>query len=307
MDDMTRKGSVVAVSVSPEKGGPKSNVSSANVIKGEGLEDDAHAGTENRHVSILCMDSMQRARANGYSVFSGDFAENLTIDTLVHTDFEVNDLLQIDDVLLRVSQLGKKCHSGCAIFKKIGDCVMPREGIFAVVLRGGTIKEGSHATLCKSLGTAIVVVSDSTAAGIREDTSGPALEEMLPSIPARLIEKTAVPDDVGQVTSVLEKLTERQDIQLILTTGGTGLGPRDVTPESTRMVLQKELPGIPEAMRALGMKKTKRAILSRGTAGSANGSLIVNLPGSRKGATESLEAVSNVLHHACCMIAGAGH
>ncbi len=157
------------------------------------------------------------------------------------------------------------------------------------------------------LGTAIVTVSDSTAAGNREDKSGDAIESMLPEIPASLVIRIVVPDEEDQICEALKTLCARDDIHLILTTGGTGVGPRDVTPEATRRLLEKELPGIAETIRAHGIQKARTAMLSRATAGIAENTVIVNLPGSEKGARESLEAVIDVLHHAFEMAAGGGH
>lgn len=157
------------------------------------------------------------------------------------------------------------------------------------------------------LGAAIITVSDSTAAGEREDKSGDALQAMLAAIPARLEERVVVPDEEGEIYEKLKSLCARSDIQLVLTTGGTGPGPRDVTPEATKRAIERELPGIPEAMRAAGLEKTRTAMLSRAVAGIAQNTIIVNLPGSEKGATESLEAVIDVLHHAAEMVQGKGH
>ncbi len=157
------------------------------------------------------------------------------------------------------------------------------------------------------LGAAIITVSDSTAAGEREDKSGDALQAMLAAIPARLEERVVVPDEEDEIYEKLKSLCARSDIQLVLTTGGTGPGLRDVTPEATKRAIERELPGIPEAMRAAGLKKTRTAMLSRAVAGIAQNTIIVNLPGSEKGATESLEAVIDVLHHAVEMVQGKGH
>lgn len=159
----------------------------------------------------------------------------------------------------------------------------------------------------KVLGTAVVTVSDSTFAGNREDKSGNAIESMLPGIPACLVTRIVVPDEEDRIYEELKTLCARDDIRLILTTGGTGIGPRDVTPEATRKVLEKELPGIAETIRACGIQKVRTAMLSRAVAGVAGNTVIVNLPGSEKGARESLEAVIDVLHHAVEMAAGGGH
>lgn len=159
----------------------------------------------------------------------------------------------------------------------------------------------------KVLGAAIVTISDSTASGKREDKSGNAIEAMLAGIPARLSTRIVVPDEEDRIYEELKTLCTRDDIHIILTTGGTGIGPRDVTPEATRRVLERELPGISEAIRAHGIQKARTAMLSRAVAGVTGNTVLVNLPGSEKGARESLEAVIDVLHHAVDMAAGGGH
>ncbi len=305
---LCKTGKIIAVSVSAEKGVSKSNVETARLIVGEGLEGDAHAGTADRHISILCMKSMDSARAKGIEVSPGDFAENLTVDGLSHTDFEPGDVLRIGPTALaRVTQIGKKCHSGCAIFKRVGDCVMPKEGIFAEVTQDGDAAPGNAIEIRKALGAAVVTVSDSTAAGKREDKSGNAIEAMLPGIPARLTTRVVVPDERDRIYKELKGLCARDDTHLIFTTGGTGAGPRDVTPEATRKALERELPGIAETIRAYGIQRARTAMLSRAVAGVAGNTIIVNLPGSEKGARESLEAVIDVLHHAADMALGGGH
>ncbi|MCK5557704.1 MAG: MogA/MoaB family molybdenum cofactor biosynthesis protein [Candidatus Hydrogenedentes bacterium] len=157
------------------------------------------------------------------------------------------------------------------------------------------------------LGAAIVTISDSTAAGKREDKSGDAIEAMLSEIPARLVTRIVVPDEEDRIYEELKNLCTRDDVHLVLTTGGTGVGPRDVTVEATRRVLEKELPGIAEAIRAYGIQRARTAMLSRAVAGVAGDTVLVNLPGSEKGASESLRAVIDVLHHAVDMAAGGGH
>lgn len=136
------QGKVVAVSISELKGVPKENVSSRLLIKDMGLEGDAHAGFAHRQISLLGIDSIEKMRAGGATVKPGDFAENLTIEGLVLYEIPVGTELRIGDARLRVSQIGKECHHGCAIRQTVGDCVMPREGIFAVVERGGIVKVG---------------------------------------------------------------------------------------------------------------------------------------------------------------------
>lgn len=140
---------IVAISISTKKGTKKTNVPQAKIIKDFGLEGDAHAGPSSskghRQVSFLALESINKMKAKGLTVGPGDFAENLTIEGLDLASLPLGAQLQIGSrVLLEVSQLGKECHTPCAIFYAAGDCVMPKEGIFAKVLRGGTVKVGDR-------------------------------------------------------------------------------------------------------------------------------------------------------------------
>lgn len=150
----------------------------------------------------------------------------------------------------------------------------------------------------------ILTVSDKGAAGTREDTSGPALRELLGQAGFAVRDYAIVPDKREIIAATLARWVDTAGIDLVVTTGGTGLSPRDVTPEATRSVLDKEIPGIAEAMRAASLAKTPHAMLSRGIAGIRGQSLIINLPGSRKAATENIEAVLVALPHALEKIQG---
>lgn len=148
----------------------------------------------------------------------------------------------------------------------------------------------------------VVTISDGVAVGARVDQSGPAVAGLLRDAGFDAPEPEVVPDEREQIAGLLRTLCSESE--LVVTTGGTGLGPRDVTPEATREVIDYEVPGLAEMMRAAGIQKTPMASLSRSLAGVRGRSLIINLPGSLKGATESLEAVIPVLDHACHLLQG---
>lgn len=135
-------GEIIAVNISEAKGTRKKNVHTARVIEDFGLENDAHAGKWHRQVSLLSYEKIEEFREKGAPVNNGAFGENLTVSGYDLKTLPVGTKLQCNDVLLEVTQIGKQCHSGCEIYKLMGDCIMPREGIFARVLKGGTISEG---------------------------------------------------------------------------------------------------------------------------------------------------------------------
>ncbi len=154
---------------------------------------------------------------------------------------------------------------------------------------------------------AILTVSDSCTQGNREDVSGQTIRDMLPEETFEVCEKKIVADDHEKIVNVLKSFSDEQDIDVVLTTGGTGLGPRDVTPEATTSVCDRMVPGLSEIMRAEGFKDTANALLSRGVAGIRKNTLVINLPGSPKAVRECLEIIMEVLPHAVEMMLGGGH
>jgi molybdopterin adenylyltransferase len=153
----------------------------------------------------------------------------------------------------------------------------------------------------------ILTVSDSVSSGKAEDRSGPAVAMRSKELGWEIVSSTILPDERTSIEAFLKETADSQAADVILTTGGTGFGPRDVTPEATITVAERLAPGFAEHMRAEGQKKTKWAILSRGTAAIRGQSIIVNLPGSPKGAVESLDAIAELLPHAVAVLHGARH
>jgi molybdenum cofactor synthesis domain-containing protein len=150
----------------------------------------------------------------------------------------------------------------------------------------------------------ILVLSDASSRGERADLSGPAVRELLEARGWHVAAIEILPDNLETIREHLEAITDADDCDAVVTSGGTGVGPRDVTPEATRAVIEKEIPGLAELMRAEGMKKTRRAALSRGVVGVRKGKLIVNLPGSPRGARESIESILDLLPHVVDLIQG---
>jgi molybdenum cofactor synthesis domain-containing protein len=248
-------------------------------------------------------------RAKGLNLKPGAFGENLVIDGLDCDKLGVGSQLRIGPVLLELTQIGKVCHTRCAIYYTAGDCIMPRTGLFARVLEGGELHAGLpvqlvHRVARSTIQVAVVTVSDRCSAGTTRDTAGPAVAELLSrELNARIGWTRLVPDESDQIAEVLKDLCDRR-VDLVITAGGTGISPRDVTPEATRIVIDRELPGLAEAMRAASALKTPNALLSRAIAGVRRETLIVNLPGSLKAATENLWAVLPALPHAVKMLRG---
>ena len=150
----------------------------------------------------------------------------------------------------------------------------------------------------------VITVSDACARGEREDASGAALVELLETIGASIVDRRVVSDDLDPLVELLRQSAARSDVNLILTTGGTGLGPRDNTPEATRRIIEREAPGISEAMRVETLKQTPMAMISRGVSGVCSSTLVINLPGSPKAVRESFAVIQPVLSHAVDLLAG---
>ncbi|SHJ63273.1 MOSC domain-containing protein [Paramaledivibacter caminithermalis] len=141
---------VIAISISEKKGVPKENISEGNFIEDFGLEGDAHAGKWHRQVSLLGVESINKMKEIGIEgLCSGKFAENITTEGIKLFDLPVGTKLQIGETLQEVTQIGKECHSGCAIFRQVGQCIMPKEGIFTKVIKGGKVRVGDDIKIIK--------------------------------------------------------------------------------------------------------------------------------------------------------------
>lgn len=300
-------GKINAICISSRRGTAKFLVDTAQFITEFGIVDDAHAGDWHRQVSLLGQAEVDEFKARGANVEPGAFGENILAEGFTFKNLPVGTRLKCGDVFFEITQIGKECHSHCAIYHQVGDCIMPREGVFARVLHGGKISVGDDLELATEkipLDAAIITMSDRGFHGLREvDGSGNKCEEILSKAGYKIFARTILPD-VKKL--LVDKLIEFADsgVGLILTTGGTGFSIRDITPEATLEVCTRLAPGIPEAMRNLSMQVTRRAMLSRAVAGIRKRSLIVNLPGSPKAVDECLNFVLPELQHGIEILRG---
>ncbi len=294
---------ILSVNISKEKGTIKEPVPEIT-LNHHGVMDDAHAGPWHRQVSLLGKESVDRFSAQaGREIAFGEFAENMTTHGVELVKTSPLDRFSGENVELEVTQIGKSCHgSACAIFREVGNCVMPKEGIFARVIRQGSVKPGDVLTYKpRILRFHVVTLSDRASKGIYEDKSGPRIVEILhdhfDTKPRNIdVAHTVIPDDASSLSVLIEKTTY-DEMDVIITTGGTGIGPRDITVETVQPMLDKEIPGIMEMIRVKHGQEKPNALLSRGVAGLIGETLIYTLPGSVKAVNEYMQETLKTMEH----------
>ena len=302
-------GIIRGICISERRGTRKTEVPEAKLKRNWGIEGDAHGGNWHRQVSLLSLEKIKEFREKGADVDFGAFGENLIVEGFDFSSLPVGSRFRIGDAELEMTQIGKECHSHCAIYQTMGDCIMPREGVFAEVRKPGRIRVGDEILLLpedpdRPLTAAVITLSDKGAAGQREDKSGPAIVEELQKAGYKVIETLLLPDDMEKIKAQLIRLSDQRQVNLILTTGGTGFSERDCTPEATLAVATRNAPGIAEAIRAGSMQITRRAMLSREASVIRHKTLIVNLPGSPKAVKECLDLVLDQLDHGIRILTG---
>jgi molybdenum cofactor synthesis domain-containing protein len=299
---------VVSVNISEKKGTIKVPVPEI-ILNQLGVANDAHAGDWHRQVSLLADESVQRfTHAAGRKVNYGEFAENITTKGLELVNTHPLDRLRIGEVELEITQIGKECHgTSCAIFREVGSCVMPKEGIFARVLKNGIIKAGYEVIYSPRIyNVLIITLSDRASRGEYSDRSGPKIEQLLSGFFETegwkfSIERKLIPDDAATLKIILDEARKAQ-IDIVITTGGTGIGPRDITPEVVKPLLDKEIPGIMELIRFKYGSLKPNALLSRAMAGVMGGTLVYTLPGSVKAVDEYMTEIIPTLRHSIYML-----
>ena len=302
-------GVVRAICISPRRGTEKRPVEEGHFQAGYGIREDAHGGDWHRQVSLLSYDKVKEFNEQGAGVEDGAFGENLVVEGIDFRSLPVGSRFLAGEVELEMTQIGKECHSHCAIYHRVGHCIMPHEGVFARVLKGGVIRPGDRMTVRlpeadRPFRAAVITLSDKGFRGERVDESGPAARDMLEEAGYQVEELLLLPDEPEKLKTELIRLADGRQVDLILTSGGTGFSLRDRTPEATMAVADRNAPGIAEAIRAKSMEVTDRAMLGRGVSVIRKGTLIINLPGSPKAVRESLGFVLGTLDHGLKILRG---
>ncbi len=306
----SKSGKVISVNISEEKGTVKKPVEQI-VIDSRGISGDAHAGNWHRQVSILSQEEIEIFQQQMHrKILPGEFAENITIEGIDTKNAAPMDRFKIGEVELEVTQIGKKCHGdNCAIFREVGKCVMPHRGIFCRVITGGSVKAGDTVTLRrKVLNFCIITLSDRASAGKYEDLSGPEVRRIVSDFFKDKNRQIAfdccvLPDDAKKLK---DKLCTAVDtgVDVVFTTGGTGIGPRDITPDVVTEMADRIIPGIMEYIRVKYGGEKPNALLSRSVAAVIKQTLVYTLPGSVKAVAEYTPEILKNLEHCIYTLSG---
>lgn len=295
---------IESLCISQDKGEQKQLVDEASFRDNYGIADDAHAGSEHRQVSLLALDDIESVRKTLPDVRPGAFAENVVISGVNLAELGLGSRLRLGEtVVVSVTQIGKECHTPCRIGQITGDCIMPRLGLFARVETGGTARVGEEVQVLETISArkfqaVVLTISDRCARGEATDTAGPSTAKLLAEqLDCHIYRVNILPDEQEVIAERLRHYCDGHSMDLVMTVGGTGFSPRDVTPEATRQVIERLTPGLDEVMRAKSLAKTPHAMLSRGCSGIRGRTLILNLPGSERAAKENLQVILPALGH----------
>jgi molybdopterin adenylyltransferase len=306
---------IVSLNTSEEKGTIKTPREKVEVNE-RGIVGDAHSGRWHRQVSMLAQEEIEKFSlmdADKREFKPGEFAENITTRGIDFKQASILDRFKIGEVELELTQIGKMCHGdGCAIFVEFGKCVMPKSGIFTRVIKGGTISKGDKIEYHpKPLKIKVITLSDRASEGEYKDRSGPRIIELLEEFfeDKRWHQEfyySLIPDDENKLRDELQK-SVYDNIDIIFTTGGTGIGPNDITPDIVEKFVDKLVPGIMDQIRLKYFDKLPSAILSRSLFGVKNQTLIFSLPGSVNAVEDYLGEITKILEHSILMLHGLGH
>lgn len=307
---MTMTGKVVSVNISVEKGTVKLPVEEI-FVDDRGIVDDAHAGNWHRQVSLLAKEDIDKFSSEMERQISfGEFAENITTEGLDLSKVCALDSIRIGDVTLEVTQIGKKCHGdGCAIFREVGQCAMPKQGIFSRVISGGKIAAGDTITVePRAFRVMVITLSDRAYSGEYSDRSGPKvcklLDEYFSDTRWHLeVDANILPDDVPMLSKELDGAAD-DGVDVVFTVGGTGIGPRDITSDVVERFCEKLIPGIMENIRIKYGQEKPSALLSRSVAGITGRTQIYAIPGSVRAVEEYVAEILKTLEHTVYMLHG---
>ncbi|NOX85868.1 MAG: molybdenum cofactor synthesis protein [Chlorobi bacterium] len=299
---------VLSVNVSEKKGTIKKPVDFIRLSR-NGVEKDAHAGPWNRQVSLLGKESIDKfSKEAGRDISFGEFAENITTEGLKLYKTLPLDRFVSEHVELEVTQIGKHCHGkNCQIFQEVGNCVMPKEGIFARVIREGKMQAGvKFEYKPRVIKTTVITLSDRAFHGLYADKSGKKIEKRLGEFwtsqgRKSTIDYVLIPDDEYLLEGTVREAVQNGS-DFIFTTGGTGIGPKDITPDVVKPMLDKEIPGIMDLIRIKYGSEKPAALISRSVAGVIGQTLVYCLPGSQKAVDEYLDEILKTVTHSLYMI-----
>jgi len=299
---------ILSVNVSAKKGTIKKPVERIR-LSDTGVEKDAHSGPWNRMVSLLGIESIEKfSKDTGRKINYGEFAENITTKGLKLYKTLPLDRFVNETIDLEVTQIGKKCHgTNCQIFQEVGNCVMPKEGIFARVIKQGGMKAGDKLVYQpRTIKTTVITLSDRASQGFYADKSGKGIEKRVTVFWGEKHRRSAIdylliPDDAKMLENAIKQAIDNES-DFIFTTGGTGIGPKDITPDVVRPMFDKEIPGIMDLVRIKYGAKKPAALISRSVAGVIGQTMVYCLPGSTKAVSEYLDEILKTVEHSLYMI-----
>ena len=299
---------ILSVNISENKGTIKHSVPEI-IINYLGVENDAHAGFWHRQVSMLASESIKSFEGDlGREIKFGEFGENITTEGMLLYNCNPLDRFISGNTILEVTQIGKKCHGdGCEIFRKVGNCVMPKEGIFCRVISSGILKPYDILEFYpKTYKIGVITLSDRASKGVYEDLSGAAIIKKISEFYSNQnkefeVYSKIIPDEETILKSEIEKLCN-ENYDIIITTGGTGISKRDITPDVLSKLFDKDIPGIMDAIRLKFGVEKPQALTSRSIAGVKDNTLIFVLPGSVKAVNEYMNEITKHFNHLILMI-----
>ncbi|KPJ67520.1 MAG: molybdenum cofactor synthesis protein [Coxiella sp. DG_40] len=307
---MSNTGKIISINISKRKGTIKYSIPEA-LINNQGIVGDAHSGAWHRQVSLLDQNNIDNfIKKTNELIKAGEFAENLTVSGINLDKTAILDRFLIGDIELELTQIGKLCHDNkCAVYRKVGNCVMPKKGIFCRVIHGGKIQTGdSIKYLPRTLKFLIITLSDRAFSKTYEDKSGPSAKQILEKFLTNKrwhwqIDTDLLPDDSQKLTKCLQNAL-KNETDIIFTLGGTGIGSRDIAPDIVNGICDKMIPGIMENIRMKYGIKNPNAFLSRGVAGIINKTQIYTLPGNVRAVEEYMQEILKTFEHIIFMLHG---